>query len=41
MDGAVAVSEKEDAKTGRSSKVTRDIVASVRCYSEILKERER
>jgi hypothetical protein len=38
MDEAVAVSKKEDEKTCRSSKVTRDMVASVRCYSEIVKE---
>ena len=38
MDEAVAVFEKEDPSTGRSSKVMRDILASVRCYSEIVKE---
>jgi len=38
MDEAVAVFEKEGLNTGRSSKVMRDILASVRCYSEIVKE---
>jgi len=30
-----------DPNTGRNSKVTRDIMASVRCYSEIVKEGKR
>jgi hypothetical protein len=38
VDEAVAVFEKEGPNTSRSSKVMRDILTSVRCYSEIVKE---
>jgi hypothetical protein len=38
MDEAVAVFGKEGSYTCRSSKVMRDILASVRCYAEIVKE---
>lgn len=40
MDEAVAVFEK-GSNTGRSSEVMSDVLASVRCYSEIMKERKR
>lgn len=38
MDEAVAIFGKGGSYTGRSSKVMRDILASVRCYSEVMKE---
>jgi hypothetical protein len=40
IDQALAIFDEEDPNTERSSKVKRDVLASVRCYSEILKERK-
>jgi hypothetical protein len=40
IDRALALFDEEDPNTERSSKVKRDVLASVKCYSEILKERK-
>jgi hypothetical protein len=40
IDKALATFDEEDPNTERSSKVKRDVLASVKCYSEILKERK-
>jgi hypothetical protein len=40
IDEALAIFDEEDPNTERSSKVKRDVLASVRCYAEILKERK-
>jgi len=40
IDEALAIFDEEDPNTERSSKVKRDVSASVRCYAEILKERK-
>jgi hypothetical protein len=38
FDEALAISDKVDPNTERGSKVTRDAMASVRSYSDILKK---
>jgi hypothetical protein len=40
IDEALAIFDEEDPNTERSSKVKREVLASVRCYAEILKERK-
>jgi hypothetical protein len=40
IDRSLAIFNREDPNTERSSKVKRDVLASVRCYLKILKERK-
>lgn len=40
IDKSLAIFHREDPNTERSSKVKREVLASVRCYAEILKERK-
>ena len=40
IDKSLAIFYREDPNTERSSKVKRNVLSSVRCYSKILKERK-
>ena len=40
IDKSLAIFRREDPNTERSSKMKRDVLASVRCYLKILKDRK-